>query len=86
MTEARTMGTMHRILQLMVDKKASDVYLSAYAPGCWRVGDLVMWDNRCTMHRGTDYDERRWRRDMGRATVSDIGNTVELARAQALAA
>ena len=52
----------------------------------WRVGDLVMWDNRCTMHRGTDYDERRWRRDMGRATVSDIGNTVELARAQALAA
>ena len=45
----------------------------------WRVGDLVMWDNRCTMHRGTDYDERRWPRNMGRATVSDIGNTVELA-------
>ena len=45
-----------------------------------------MWDNRCTMQRGTGYDERRWRRDMGRATVSDIGNTVELARARALAA
>jgi alpha-ketoglutarate-dependent 2,4-dichlorophenoxyacetate dioxygenase len=45
----------------------------------WRVGDLVIWDNRCTMHRGTDYDEKRFKRDMRRATVSDIGNTVELA-------
>ena len=44
----------------------------------WRVHDLVMWDNRCTMHRGTDYDERRWKRDMHRATVSDIGNTLEV--------
>ena len=43
----------------------------------WRQNDLVMWDNRCTMHRGTDYDERRYKRDMQRATVSDIGNTLE---------
>src|SRR4030095_13753304 len=34
----------------------------------WRLRDLVMWDNRCTMHRGTDYDEQRWKRDMHRAT------------------
>lgn len=44
----------------------------------WRVGDLVMWDNRCTMHRGTDFDDMRYKRDMARATVSDMGNTVEL--------
>jgi alpha-ketoglutarate-dependent 2,4-dichlorophenoxyacetate dioxygenase len=44
----------------------------------WRVNDLVMWDNRCTMHRGTDFDDWRWKRDVQRATVSDIGNTVEL--------
>jgi alpha-ketoglutarate-dependent 2,4-dichlorophenoxyacetate dioxygenase len=37
----------------------------------WRVGDLVMWDNRCTMHRGTEYDDLRWPRDMQRATTSD---------------
>lgn len=48
----------------------------------WRVGDLVIWDNRCTLHRGTDYDERRYKRDMRRATVSDIGNTVELSANQ----
>ncbi len=37
----------------------------------WRVGDLVMWDNRCTMHRGTPFDDLRWPRDMHRATTSD---------------
>jgi len=49
----------------------------------WRVNDLVMWDNRCTMHRGTDFDDWRWKRDVQRATVSDIGNTVELYAQQA---
>jgi alpha-ketoglutarate-dependent 2,4-dichlorophenoxyacetate dioxygenase len=51
----------------------------------WRLHDLVMWDNRCTMHRGTDYDEQRWKRDMHRATVSDVGNTIELAERRAAA-
>jgi alpha-ketoglutarate-dependent 2,4-dichlorophenoxyacetate dioxygenase len=37
----------------------------------WRVGDLVMWDNRCTMHRGMPFDDLRWPRDMRRATTSD---------------
>jgi alpha-ketoglutarate-dependent 2,4-dichlorophenoxyacetate dioxygenase len=37
----------------------------------WRAGDLVLWDNRCTMHRGTEYDDTRWPRDMQRATTSD---------------
>src|SRR5450755_1497507 len=43
----------------------------------WRLHDLVMWDNRCTMHRGTEFEEQRWKRDMQRATVSDIGNSCE---------
>jgi alpha-ketoglutarate-dependent 2,4-dichlorophenoxyacetate dioxygenase len=43
----------------------------------WRVNDLVMWDNRCTMHRGTDFDDMRHVRDMRRATVSDVANTCE---------
>jgi alpha-ketoglutarate-dependent 2,4-dichlorophenoxyacetate dioxygenase len=43
----------------------------------WRARDLVMWDNRCTLHRGTDYDDLRWVRDLQRATVSDVANTCE---------
>jgi alpha-ketoglutarate-dependent 2,4-dichlorophenoxyacetate dioxygenase len=43
----------------------------------WRVHDLVMWDDRCTMHRGTAFDDLRFRRDVQRATVSDVANTCE---------
>lgn len=52
----------------------------------WRVHDLVMWDDRCTLHRGTDFDDLRWTRDMLRATVSDIANTCEQAGIQVAAA
>jgi alpha-ketoglutarate-dependent 2,4-dichlorophenoxyacetate dioxygenase len=43
----------------------------------WRPKELVMWDNRCTMHRGTDYDDLRWVRDMSRVTISDVANSCE---------
>jgi alpha-ketoglutarate-dependent 2,4-dichlorophenoxyacetate dioxygenase len=43
----------------------------------WRVNDLVMWDDRCTMHRGMEFDDQRYKRDMRRATVSDIAPTCE---------
>jgi alpha-ketoglutarate-dependent 2,4-dichlorophenoxyacetate dioxygenase len=45
----------------------------------WRVHDLVIWDDRCTMHRGTEFDDLRWKRDMQRATVSDVANSCEQA-------
>jgi alpha-ketoglutarate-dependent 2,4-dichlorophenoxyacetate dioxygenase len=36
----------------------------------WRQpGDLVIWDNRCTMHRATSFEDTRYRRDMRRTTV-----------------
>jgi alpha-ketoglutarate-dependent 2,4-dichlorophenoxyacetate dioxygenase len=43
----------------------------------WRVNDLVIWDNRCTMHRGTEFDDLRWKRDVQRATVCDVANSCE---------
>ena len=43
----------------------------------WTVGDLVMWDNRCTMHRGRPYDDQRYRRDMHRTTVRDVASTLD---------
>ncbi len=45
----------------------------------WRQDDLVIWDNRCTMHHGTEFDDMRWRRDFQRATVADIANSCEQA-------
>jgi len=43
----------------------------------WRIHDLVMWDNRCTMHRGTEFDDLRWKRDVQRATVSETAPLCE---------
>lgn len=34
----------------------------------WRPGDLVFWDNRSTMHRATEFDDR-YRRFMRRTTI-----------------
>lgn len=46
----------------------------------WGVGDLVMWDNRCTMHRGRRYDDKVHPRDMRRVTVMDSAPTLEQPR------
>ena len=35
----------------------------------WRVGDLLMWDNRCTLHTGTLYDDTKYFREMHRLWV-----------------
>jgi alpha-ketoglutarate-dependent 2,4-dichlorophenoxyacetate dioxygenase len=36
----------------------------------WRSGDLVMWDNRCMLHRGRPWNESKYRRVMHRTTVA----------------
>jgi alpha-ketoglutarate-dependent 2,4-dichlorophenoxyacetate dioxygenase len=36
----------------------------------WRVGDLVMWDNRCVLHRGRRYDYTQ-RRELRRVSTED---------------
>ncbi len=35
----------------------------------WRPGDLLIWDNRCLMHRATTYDTAKKRRVMRRCTI-----------------
>jgi alpha-ketoglutarate-dependent 2,4-dichlorophenoxyacetate dioxygenase len=41
----------------------------------WKLNDLVMWDNRQTMHRGRRYDETQ-ARDVRRTTVAGDAPTV----------
>jgi alpha-ketoglutarate-dependent 2,4-dichlorophenoxyacetate dioxygenase len=43
----------------------------------WAVGDVVMWDNRTSLHRGRAYDDRRYKRDMRRVTLLDVAPTLE---------
>jgi alpha-ketoglutarate-dependent 2,4-dichlorophenoxyacetate dioxygenase len=38
----------------------------------WRAGDLVVWDNRCTLHRGRPYDDATYPRDLRRVTTKDV--------------
>ena len=47
----------------------------------WQEGDLVIWDNRCVLHRGTPYDTTRHKRLLQRTTVS--GDPTEPAPAAA---
>jgi len=43
----------------------------------WRVGDLVVWDNRATMHRARRYEDEKYPRDLRRTTLTDGVPTVE---------
>jgi alpha-ketoglutarate-dependent 2,4-dichlorophenoxyacetate dioxygenase len=46
----------------------------------WRQYDLVIWDNRQTMHRVRRFDQTKVR-DMRRTTIAGLGPTVEQAQA-----
>lgn len=42
----------------------------------WRPGDMVIWDNRCTMHSATSFERYRYKRDMRRTTINESGPEV----------
>jgi alpha-ketoglutarate-dependent 2,4-dichlorophenoxyacetate dioxygenase len=44
----------------------------------WQVGDLVIWDNRSTLHRGRRYDIAE-RRELRRTTINDTPEAMLLA-------
>ncbi|MBT8436887.1 MAG: TauD/TfdA family dioxygenase [Gammaproteobacteria bacterium] len=38
----------------------------------WRVGDFMIWDNRCILHRGCGYDAEKYRRRMHQTRVRGL--------------
>jgi alpha-ketoglutarate-dependent 2,4-dichlorophenoxyacetate dioxygenase len=42
----------------------------------WHVGDLVIWDNRATMHRARAFDDAKYRRELRRVTTLDVEQPV----------
>ena len=43
----------------------------------WKLHDLVIWDNRTTMHRARPYEDTQHRRDMRRVTLTDCAPTLQ---------
>ena len=39
----------------------------------WKPHDLLIWDNRCTLHRATPFDDMAYKRDMRRTTLLESG-------------
>ena len=38
----------------------------------WALGDLVIWDNRTTMHRARPFDDKTYKRELTRVTTLDL--------------
>ena len=43
----------------------------------WRLHDLVIWDNGCTMHRARPFEDQLFKRDMRRLTLEDSAPTLD---------
>ena len=54
------------MLDELVEFMTSDQFVYAHK---WQKGDLLMWDNRCTLHTGTLYDDTKYMRTMHRLWV-----------------
>ena len=39
----------------------------------WQPHDLVIWDNRCTLHRATPFENDSHKRDVRRTTINEYG-------------
>ena len=66
-----------RILNELTDFCAQPQFVYSHA---WREHDLVIWDNRCALHRATPFDKTRYRRKLHRTTVAGTLPESALAR------
>ena len=54
------------LVQDLVDFATQDRFVYRHK---WREGDVLMWDNRCTLHTGTLFDDTKYFREMHRLWV-----------------
>jgi len=54
------------LVQELVDFATQDRFVYRHK---WQVGDILMWDNRCTLHTGTLFDDTKYIREMHRLWV-----------------
>lgn len=56
----------HALLDELVEFVTSEQFVHRHK---WQVGDILMWDNRCTLHTGTVFDDTKYVRLMHRLWV-----------------
>jgi alpha-ketoglutarate-dependent 2,4-dichlorophenoxyacetate dioxygenase len=61
---------------LLDDLLASTTAIENIYTHKWQPKDLVIWDNRCILHRGLGYDADKYRRFMRQTRVAGLGPTL----------
>jgi alpha-ketoglutarate-dependent 2,4-dichlorophenoxyacetate dioxygenase len=62
------------LLDDLLDRATQAEHIYAHT---WRPGDVVVWDNRCLLHRGSGYDADKYRRRMRQTRVCGTGPTLD---------
>lgn len=63
-------GEAHALLDELFSFATREKYIYAHK---WRQGDMLIWDNRCTMHSATAFERYRYKRDCRRTTNNEYG-------------
>ncbi len=66
--------TSRRLLDDLLEQAVGADHVYTHA---WEAGQLVVWDNRCLLHRGTGYDADRYRRYMRQTRVRGVATLAE---------
>lgn len=61
------------LLDDLLDRATRPEFVYAQA---WQPGDVVIWDNRCLLHRGAGFDADKYRRHMRQTRVEGGGPTL----------
>ncbi len=72
--EGMEAGESRALLDRLVDHAAKPENIYAHA---WCPSDLVIWDNRCLLHRGSGYDADKHRRRMRQTRVTGAASSLE---------
>ncbi|BAK65400.1 alpha-ketoglutarate-dependent 2,4-dichlorophenoxyacetate dioxygenase [Sphingobium sp. SYK-6] len=64
----------HRFVEELYDHVTQPRYVHRHH---WRLGDIVIWDNRFALHAATPLETDKYRRDMRRATINESGEEID---------